>query len=1446
MGTQGAGRKRSTKKERSTAEDDALNLIAREAEAKLAAKRAARAEAREIRMKELERQQKEIFQVQKKYYGLNTKVDDRVDNKWGDIEQWMEDSERYSRSSRIQTLSDEDERMSVGSRGSVRSDVDAVGAYGGGGSSLHKKSKKKKKHKHKDRDRNGCDDDYSVVSSRSSRLSDESRASRSSRLDLTSSRLSDDNRVSRASRLDLQPASYASSDLYSLNGLSSSRNPGSTFNGYQPLQFTSYRSSGSRASSRASSARASPVDNCGSVASYLRSTAGSSGLPRDLDDVTIPDFPDVSRFAPAGGRGRDVEDKDYLEKGSRAASALTAGTLTSIGGTSSRRGSGETAITVDAESSIREIKDALAEVEEKYRKAMVSNAQLDNEKNNLMYQVDTLKDSLMELEELLSESRREYEEKVKDYDREKHAHGVLQFQFNEMKEMLKQSEELLNEIRQLRMKQEGFVREISDLQETVEWKDKKIGALERQKEYTDAIRIERDELREEVVKLKDILKKHGIVLGPDLSINGDFGEAEVDGSPGADPASPSVKDPQTSPAEGNSMLGNTEELSSSREEEVDPEQPQEKHEEAKENHLSSDALCNVADVSKLETSSEGPPQEEQQATTSGLNKDFNVDINDCPITEAKDIIVELQRVQPVTSPEDNVPETDMSEGGDLKETSYTDLEETQTKSSCVDTDEDLRKTCTSFSEDQEDKQDVEESTLTNTESCPQQRVAHVVMTESLAHESVPAAPKTGPQQEPENGEDAENEEAEEMPSKSAGKKKKKKRRGKKKGATHEKNQQKDGTDKDAAAGRNGTPTEPNIDGSTDRTIKEPKVDQVENEQGKKETEEAEPTETFSQQEPLKEPRPDHVSNERHEEQILETKTSQEEMPFETPHHPKTPNEVRADHDVDKQDEEETLETENIETLETENIETETFSHVETLEEYTTDSRKDENDCEQTLETEKVEETVTLGPDPDVRICPSGINSDSSEGTGGLDKECAARVDNSSREVIHSQSEMVEVESESSTNNPENSVEISSKENTEAESHVPNNSESKDDAFVAPPSPDDSAEDPLTEVSHKGPEEAVPDDGEPRAEAEQEVSPTGVEPPGRHGENSEPRRDGTGGEEPNGDKKEPGDVVELDSFSHDERGDGDGAPLTKNPEASDAEKDDAKTSECTDQIDGANAENEEDPVDVLDATNFPKEETEIGSFVEKESEDPEQKSSQGDEETESSLCPTAEETLESSEDKSDNRDSPRPNLLNSDDEDGEDEEGPSFDFDDMDVEAAAEVSNPPTSPELEGVEEGVEVESDECISSGLWQNNSDENTKDKPAESNDEKRSVDGGNRTDGLEKEPDTGPQENSSTCEEAASENVRDEQRNASEEERGVADESRRTAEEGEGLNVGENVDRRKYSAVEDGLDAVRIELQGNDSTETADKEAPKSGRDARKGSKKGKGKGKEDCKMS
>ncbi|XP_036028757.1 leucine-rich repeat flightless-interacting protein 1 isoform X6 [Onychomys torridus] len=145
-------------------------------------------------------------------------------------------------------------------------------------------------------------------------------------------------------------------------------------------------------------------------------------------------------------RQKEVEerpDKDFTEKGSRNMPSLSAATLASLGGTSSRRGSGDTSISMDTEASIREIKDSLAEVEEKYRKAMVSNAQLDNEKTNFLYQVDTLKDMLLELEEQLAESQRQYEEKNKEFEREKHAHSILQFQFAEVKEALRQREEML-------------------------------------------------------------------------------------------------------------------------------------------------------------------------------------------------------------------------------------------------------------------------------------------------------------------------------------------------------------------------------------------------------------------------------------------------------------------------------------------------------------------------------------------------------------------------------------------------------------------------------------------------------------------------------------------------------------------------------------------------------------------------------------------------------------------------------------------------------------------------------------------------------------------------------------------------------------------------------------------------------------------------------------------
>lgn len=88
-------------------------------------------------------------------------------------------------------------------------------------------------------------------------------------------------------------------------------------------------------------------------------------------------------------------------------------------------------------------KDSLAEVEEKYKRSMVTNAQLDNEKTSLQYQVDTLREVLLEFEEELAESRRQYEDKHKECERQKHDQNILQFKLAEMKEALEQRESLL-------------------------------------------------------------------------------------------------------------------------------------------------------------------------------------------------------------------------------------------------------------------------------------------------------------------------------------------------------------------------------------------------------------------------------------------------------------------------------------------------------------------------------------------------------------------------------------------------------------------------------------------------------------------------------------------------------------------------------------------------------------------------------------------------------------------------------------------------------------------------------------------------------------------------------------------------------------------------------------------------------------------------------------------
>ncbi|XP_023775325.1 leucine-rich repeat flightless-interacting protein 2 isoform X11 [Cyanistes caeruleus] len=197
----------------------------------------------------------------------------------------------------------------------------------------------------------------------------------------------------------------------------------------------------------------------------------------------------------------EKSEKSHSEIFSRPSSRNSV-SATPLSGNSSRRGSGDASSLVDPDASLSELRDSLAEVEEKYKKAMVSNAQLDNEKNNLIYQVDTLKDVIEEKEEQIAEFYRENEEKSKELERQKHTCSILQHKLDELKEGLRQRDELIE-------------------------------ALERQRDYFDCIKNERDELREELADLKETMKrgqKHGLVIIPDGTPNGDVNHESMVGT----------------------------------------------------------------------------------------------------------------------------------------------------------------------------------------------------------------------------------------------------------------------------------------------------------------------------------------------------------------------------------------------------------------------------------------------------------------------------------------------------------------------------------------------------------------------------------------------------------------------------------------------------------------------------------------------------------------------------------------------------------------------------------------------------------------------------------------------------------------------------------------------------------------------------------------------------
>ncbi|XP_049726665.1 leucine-rich repeat flightless-interacting protein 2 [Elephas maximus indicus] len=529
MGTPGSGRKRTPVKDRFSAEDEALSHIAREAEARLAAKRAARAEARDIRMRELERQQKE------------------------------EDSERarYShRSSHRRPYLGVEDAMSTRSLGSHR--YDAVKDRSPRLSSLscshsHSHSVKKRSSGSRRDPLSGLYFDQRNYSSLR-----HSKPTSACYTRQCSSLYSDPLATSKSRRASpiASPGLLRSASLASLHD-------GGLYNPYGSRTPSEY----SYCSSRLSLPRNSPVfaaDDAESIASSGRASCGRRGsvvsaadyfsrsnrrgsVVSEVDDVSTPDWSSLD----------EKSDKQYAENYTRPSSRNSVSATTPLSGNSSRRGSGDTSSLIDPDTSLselrdiydlkdqiqdvegrymqglKELKESLSEVEEKYKKAMVSNAQLDNEKNNLIYQVDTLKDVIEEQEEQMAEFYRENEEKSKELERQKHLCSVLQHKMEELKEGLRQRDELIEENQRVQQKIDTMTKEVFDLQETLLWKDKKIGALEKQKEYIACLRNERDMLREELAELKETVKtgeKHGLVIIPNGTPNGDVSHEPVAGA----------------------------------------------------------------------------------------------------------------------------------------------------------------------------------------------------------------------------------------------------------------------------------------------------------------------------------------------------------------------------------------------------------------------------------------------------------------------------------------------------------------------------------------------------------------------------------------------------------------------------------------------------------------------------------------------------------------------------------------------------------------------------------------------------------------------------------------------------------------------------------------------------------------------------------------------------
>ncbi|XP_045127442.1 uncharacterized protein LOC123513983 isoform X2 [Portunus trituberculatus] len=94
---------------------------------------------------------------------------------------------------------------------------------------------------------------------------------------------------------------------------------------------------------------------------------------------------------------------------------------------------------------VREMRAELKELDEKFRKAMITNAQLDNEKATLTFEVELMKDRYTELEEAHTQLTKEHRKKCTEYEQLRKVSTKLQEEVKILRGMLQERDQLIQE-----------------------------------------------------------------------------------------------------------------------------------------------------------------------------------------------------------------------------------------------------------------------------------------------------------------------------------------------------------------------------------------------------------------------------------------------------------------------------------------------------------------------------------------------------------------------------------------------------------------------------------------------------------------------------------------------------------------------------------------------------------------------------------------------------------------------------------------------------------------------------------------------------------------------------------------------------------------------------------------------------------------------------------------